>query len=135
VTVTNPDGTVDTTRTTRLSRDLRRSKFSALAGIPFADRRGHLWAGLIEGTGGVQAEFGVLPNRLSLSFEAYDFSRELDLDPHLRVTARWFPWHGLYFQAGYDDPLVGDYRSPFVGAGVRWSDDDLKYLLGSVPKF
>ena len=22
----------------------------------------------------------------------------------------------------------------FLGAGIRWSDDDLKYLIGSVPR-
>jgi phospholipid/cholesterol/gamma-HCH transport system substrate-binding protein len=135
VTVTEPDGTTGTTTTTRLTRDLQRNKFTALAGVPFDTRRGHLWAGLIENTGGVQVDYGIVPNRFWLAFEAYDFSRELELEPHLRLTARWFPWKGVYFQAGYDDPLVGDFRSPFVGAGVRWSDDDLKYLLGSIPKF
>ena len=76
-----------------------------------------------------------MPKRLWLSLEAYDFSRELELDPHLRLTAQWFPWENFYVKAGYDDPLVDDYRSPFLGVGVRWSDDDLKYLLGSVPRF
>jgi phospholipid/cholesterol/gamma-HCH transport system substrate-binding protein len=135
VTVTQPDGTTGTTTTTRLTRDQQRNKFSALAGIPFDTRRGHLWAGLIENTGGLQIDYGVVPNRFWLALDAFDFSRELDLDPHLRVTARWFPWRGVFFQAGYDDPLVRDFRSPFVGAGIRWSDDDLKYLLGSIPKF
>ena len=135
VTVTLPDGTTETTTTTRLSRDLRRTNYSALFGFPFDERRGRLWAGLIENTGGVQVDYGVVPDRLWLSLEAYDFSRELELDPHLRLTAQWFPWRSLYLKAGYDDPLVGELRSPFVGLGLRWSDDDLKYLLGSVPNF
>ena len=29
--------------------------------------------------------------------------------------------------------LVDDRETLFLGAGVRWSDDDLKYLLGSLP--
>ena len=41
----------------------------------------------------------------------------------------------VYLRGGYDDFLVRDYESFFVGAGVRWTDRDLKYLLGSVPKF
>ena len=135
VTVTGPDGTTGTTTTTRLTHDQQRNKFSALAGIPFDSRRGHLWAGLIENSGGLQVDYGIVPNRFWVALDAFDFSRELDLDPHLRVTARWFPWKGVFFQAGYDDPLVHDFRSPFVGAGIRWSDDDLKYLLGSIPKF
>jgi hypothetical protein len=32
---------------------------------------------------------------------------------------------------GYDDPLERD--SFFLGGGIRWRDDNLKYLLGSVP--
>lgn len=133
--VTLPDGTVEETTTTRLDRDLRRSEYSALFGFPFADRRGKLWAGMIENTGGVQVEYGAVPDRLWLSFEAYDFSRELDRDPHLRFSTLWYPWRNLFVEAGYDDPLVDELRSPFVGFGIRWSDDDLKYLLGSVPNF
>jgi len=135
VTVTLPDGTVETTTTSRISRDERRNLYSALLGFPFAERRGRLWGGLIDNTGGVVVDYNLVPKRLWLSFEAYDFSRELELDPHLRLTAQWFPWENFYVKAGYDDPLVDDYRSPFLGVGVRWSDDDLKYLLGSVPRF
>jgi phospholipid/cholesterol/gamma-HCH transport system substrate-binding protein len=76
----------------------------------------------------------VVPEKLALSFEAYDFSRELELDPHLRVTAHWFPWRNLFVVAGYDDPLVDELASPFLGAGLRWSDEDLKYLIGSLPR-
>lgn len=135
VTVVNPDGSTETTTTTRLFRDQRRNEYSALVGIPFAARRGNVWAGLIENTGGVAVDYGVVPDKLSLSFEAYDFARELELDPHLRLTARWFPWRNVFVNAGYDDPLVDELASPFVGAGLRWSDDDLKYLLGSIPSF
>jgi len=134
-TVTRPDGTVETTTTDSLFRDLRRNEYTALFGFPFAARRGRLWAGLIENTGGVEVEYGVVPEKLSLSLAAYDFSRELDRDPHLRLTALWYPWRHVFVSGGYDDPLVDELRSPFVGVGLRWSDDDLKYMLGSVPKF
>jgi phospholipid/cholesterol/gamma-HCH transport system substrate-binding protein len=134
-TVTLPDGTVEETTTTRLTRDERRNEYSALFGFPFAERRGRLWIGLVENTGGAQVEYSLIPERLWLSFEAYDFSRELDLDPHLRLSALWYPWRNVFVEAGYDDPLVDDLRSPFVGFGLRWSDDDIKYLLGSIPNF
>jgi len=135
VTVTRPDGSMETTTTTKIGRDKRRNEYSALFGFPFAERRGRLWAGLIENSGGVQVDYGVAAERLWLSFEAFDFSRELDLDPHLRLTAQWFPWRNVYVKAGYDDLLVSERSSPFVGLGLRWSDDDLKYLRGSVPSF
>ncbi len=135
VTVTQPDGTVATTTTSRLLREQRRNEYSALVGFPFAERRGRLWAGLVENTGGVQIDYGLVPDRLWLALEAYDFSREQDLDPHLRFSALWYPWRNFYLEGGYDDPLVGDLASPFIGVGIRWSDDDLKYLLGSLPSF
>ena len=135
VTVTHPDGSTETTTTDRISFEKRRNDYSALFGFPFADRRLVLWGGLIESTGGVQVEYGLVPRKLWLSFEAYDFSREQNLDPHLRLAATWYPWKNVYVRGGYDDPLVKSYRTPFLGAGVAWSDDDLKYLLGSVPKF
>jgi len=133
-TITHPDGSTEVTSSERLFRDLRRNEYSALFGVPFAERRGRLWAGVIENSGGVEVEYGVVPEKLWLSFSAYDFSRELDRDPHLRLTALWYPWRNVFVSGGYDDPLVDDLKSPFVGVGVRWSDDDLKYLLGSVPR-
>lgn len=133
LTVTLPDGSVETTTTERLLRDERKNNWSALFGFPFDERRGSLWAGLIENTGGVQVDYTFLDRRLALSFEAFDFGRELDLDPHLRVSGQWNLKPYLYIRAGYDDPLVDEYRSPFIGAGIRWTDDDLKYLFGSMP--
>jgi phospholipid/cholesterol/gamma-HCH transport system substrate-binding protein len=135
ITVTNPDGTTETTTINRTTVEKRRYDYTAMFGFPLLDRRLLLWGGLIETTGGVQVEYGLVPKKLWLSLEAYDFSREQNLDPHLRLSATWFPWRNVYVRGGYDDPLVARYRSPFVGAGVTWSDDDLKYLLGSVPKF
>ncbi|KAB2962857.1 MAG: MCE family protein [Thermoanaerobaculia bacterium] len=134
VTVTNPDGTVETTVTSSLTRDESRNSYSALVGFPFAARRGTLWAGLIENSGGVEVEYSLVPERFWLSLSAFDFSREQDLDPHLRLSATWFPWKHVYLRAGYDDPLVDEFDSAFVGGGLRWSDDDLKYLAGSIPK-
>ena len=39
----------------------------------------------------------------------------------------------VFVNAGYDNFLNGKRDSPFVGLGLRFDDDDLKYLLGSVP--
>jgi len=134
VTVTLPDGSVATTVTDKLTRETRRNNWSGLFGFPFAERRGALWAGIIENTGGVQVDYSFPGRRLTLSFEAFDFSRQRDLDPHLRLTGQWNVLRSFHVKVGYDDPLVEEFRSPFVGVGIRWTDDDLKYLIGSVPK-
>ena len=134
VTITQPDGTMATTTTDRRSTESQRNNWSALFGFPFAERRGSLWAGIVENSAGVQVDYTFLEKRLALSLEAFDFGRERDLDPHLRLTGQWSFLRNLYLEVGYDDPLVEEFRSPFVGVGVRWSDDDIKYLMGSVPK-
>ncbi|MEO8277435.1 MAG: MlaD family protein [Thermoanaerobaculia bacterium] len=134
VTVTGGDGIPTTTVTDTLKRETSRNNWSALFGFPFAERRGALWAGVIENTGGVQVDWTTTEKKLVFSFEAFDFGRERDLDPHLRLTGQWNLLRSLYVKAGYDDPLVEEFRSPFVGVGIHWSDDDLKYLMGSLPK-
>jgi hypothetical protein len=35
--------------------------------------------------------------------------------------------------AGYDNALNSRRASAFVGLGLRFDDNDLKYLMGSVP--
>lgn len=135
ITVTRPDGTTEVTTIERLRRETRRYEYSALVGFPFADRRGRFWAGLIENSGGAEIDYALVPDKVWLSATAYDFARELDLDPHLRLTAKWHPFKNVYVTGGWDDLLVEESDSPFLGAGLRWTDDDLKYLFGSMPSF
>jgi phospholipid/cholesterol/gamma-HCH transport system substrate-binding protein len=132
VTVTNPDGTVETTTTRSLERE-KSYQATALFGYKTPqDLR--LWAGLIESSGGAQVEYPLWDKRLWLSFEAFDFSRPNDESPHLRFSGRYQLNPNLYVIGGYDDFLEGRYDSLFLGGGIRWSDDNIKYLLGSVPK-
>jgi phospholipid/cholesterol/gamma-HCH transport system substrate-binding protein len=99
-----------------------------------------LWGGLIESKGGVQVEYPwqvqlshpqvEIRRPIWLSFEAFDFSRPNNLRAHLRLSARWQFHPNLYVIGGWDDPL--EQRAVFFGAGIRWKDDNLKYLLGSL---
>ncbi len=132
VTVTNPDGTVETTTTKTLERE-RSYQVSALFGYK-APQDLRLWAGLIESSGGAQVEYPLFDKRLWLSFEAFDFSRPDDEAPHLRLSGRYQLNPNLYVIGGYDDFLESRYNSLFLGGGIRWSDDNIKYLLGALPK-
>ncbi len=132
-TVTRPDGTVEVTTINTFKREDELS-LSALLGARLGQRL-TLRTGLIESSFGVSAGYPLFEDKLLLSFEAFDFNREDDLDPHLRLAGRWRLHPNLYLVGGYDDPLVSERDSFFLGGGVRWKDDDLKYLLGSVPKF
>ncbi len=89
-------------------------------------------AGLFETAGGfgVDQDLDVGDRKLRLTFEAYDFNRELDLDTHLRLESRFFFNRNLFLMAGWDDPLVSERSSVLIGGGITWTDDDLKYTLG-----
>ncbi len=133
ITETLPDGSTQqrTIETFNQEEDLR---FSALLGRRLG-RSLTLRTGLIESKFGVQVDYPLFDDRLWLSLEAFDFSRAQDLDTHVRLSGRWRLHPNLYLMAGYDDPLVSDRRAVLFGAGIRWKDDDLKYLLGSLPSF
>lgn len=131
ITETLPDGTTETTRIETLTRE-DEPVISALVGYRW-DNGLRLWTGLVEEDFGVQAEYPFFERRFWLDFKAFSFDRDDDLDPHLRLTGKWYVNDNVYLQGGYDDPLVDEFDSLFVGGGVRWTDDDLKYLLGSVP--
>lgn len=133
VTVTLPDGSSQTTveETFQQTDDLT---FSAMVGFRLFDEA-RIYAGVIESTGGVQLDYPLLDRRLLLSAEAFDFDREDELDPHLRLSGSWRLNQLVYLKAGVDDLLIDDRQSLFVGAGIRWRDDSLKYLMGSLPRF
>lgn len=129
ITVTRPDGTVETTEIETLRRD-DDPTVSALFGFR-GPRDLRLWAGLIEDSGGFQIEYPLLRKKLWLSLEAFDFDRSEERDAHLRIFGRYHVNRHLYLMGGYDDFLESDQDSFFLGGGVTWSDDTLKSLLGT----
>lgn len=129
ITFTGPDG-ASTTETIQTFTTENTYVGTGLFGYkgPYGSR---LWAGIIENTGGAAIDYPFLRRGLA-SFEAFDFSHQDQRDhPHLRLTGRWQFAPNLYLVGGYDDPLEKQFRSLFLGAGIRWSDDNLKYLLGA----
>jgi len=132
ITITDPDGTTSTRtiETVTVKDDI---SFTTLYGLPVHEDFS-LWTGLIESRFGVELEYAP-QGRWWVSVEAFDFDRVDELDPHLRFSAGLALNESFYLLAGYDDFLTDEYRGLFVGGGLRWSDDDLKYLLGSLPSF
>ena len=90
-----------------------------------------LRGGLFESTGGAGADWYVWDDRVRLFFEAFDFD---DKDPaHLKAGVRVNVLSNFYLTGGVDDFASGKDRAGFVGAGLFFTDDDLKFLLGSAP--
>ncbi|MEX0848694.1 MAG: MlaD family protein [Candidatus Dependentiae bacterium] len=94
-----------------------------------------LRAGLIEGTGGFAADLFVpYSDRIGLisTFKMYDFRGQNRIDderPHLKWINRIFLFDTVYIAFGFDDFVSKCDKSVFLGAGFRFGDEDIKYLL------
>ena len=130
-TVTYPDGHQETT-TVQKEQFADTFAISALFGFNFSNLT--LRGGLIESRGGVGADYSLLEKRLRFSADMWDFSRP-DYNAHGKIGGRFYITPSAYVSAGWDDFLNRKKKadSIYFGGGVRWSDDDIKLLLGSVP--
>ena len=85
----------------------------------------------MEGKGGAGAEFRALNDRFRVGVLGYDFTkRDEKPKPRYRITSSYQFWQGIYAQAGWQDIANPELRTFFVGGGLRWSDEDLKKLVG-----
>jgi phospholipid/cholesterol/gamma-HCH transport system substrate-binding protein len=92
--------------------------------------------GLFDNTGGAGVDYHY-NDRIQITGEMFDFSKRRDPNPHIRLFGEYTfrkekPNTPLLFVTGGVDNALNDTAFTF-GGGVRWRDDDLKYLLGSIP--
>ena len=95
-----------------------------------------LRVGLFDSTGGVGADYQ-WNDRIRVTGEAFDFGGKRDNLPHLRLFGEYVvrkeqPHTPLLFVTSGVDNALNDVAFTF-GGGIRWRDEDLKYLLGSIP--
>jgi phospholipid/cholesterol/gamma-HCH transport system substrate-binding protein len=123
-----PGGTVNTTQNT-VTTD---QTFTLSA--EFAKRLDEnfvLHAGIVEGKGGGGVEYRALGDTFRLGVLGYDFTKRDDKPkPRYRITSSYQFYKGMYAQAGMQDLANKDLRTFFVGGGLRWTDEDLKKLVG-----
>ena len=91
--------------------------------------------GLFDSTGGIGVDIdlplGSESFRWVTTLEAYDWrgrNRLFDDRPHLKWLNRMFFSKTLYFTFGADDFVSRD-KNAFFGVGIRFADDDVKYLI------
>ncbi len=105
--------------------------FNAQIGKRFYDLTAR--AGLFESTGGIGLDYHLFDDKLTLTFEAFDF-RE-DENPHLKFGVDYRFWKYFYVTTGWYDMLSEyDHDNFFLGAGLNFYDDDLKFLMTNTPK-
>lgn len=88
--------------------------------------------GIFESTGGLGLDYYLFKDQLQLVAEAFDFGRESD-NAHVKLAASYSFLDLFYMDLGYDDLLSKKRGSFFFGLGLRFTDDDLKYLIGNIP--
>jgi phospholipid/cholesterol/gamma-HCH transport system substrate-binding protein len=93
--------------------------------------------GLFEGFGGlaldVDVPLGTEKFRWLTTLEVYDmtgFNRIKDRRrPHIKWLNKMYFMRNIYFAFGADDFVSNSNASAFFGAGIRFGDEDIKYLL------
>jgi len=107
-------------------------KFNALLAKRFS--RVTLRGGIMESAGGLGMEYEVVKDRLSVGADIFDFNRP-DNRAHLKLYGNYDIFKNLFLTAGADDLLsqYSQYRTFFLGFGIKFPDDDLKTVIGAVP--
>ncbi|HLC18410.1 MAG TPA: MlaD family protein [Thermodesulfobacteriota bacterium] len=119
--------TTTSTKTITTSEDI---KFSVQIAKRF--RAVTLRGGLIESTGGAGMDLFLFKDRLKIYFEAFDFDQEGN--PHLKAGGTLHLNRFFYLTAGYDDFISRQgLESAFLGIGLQFEDNDIKYLFTSAP--
>ncbi len=95
-----------------------------------------LRGGLKESTGGFGLDYIYSP-KLIFTSDIWDTGRKDsdgdDIPPHLRIGVRYFLNKNWFLYGGGDELLYHKWRGAFIGMGVLFGDEDIKYLLGSLP--
>lgn len=70
------------------------------------------------------------------SLEGFDWkgiNRLNDSRPHIKWINKFFVLKNFYTVFGVDDIVSKNNANPFIGGGIRFDDNDLKYLLPQLP--
>ncbi len=130
-TITTTNGTTTITREEEIEKKI---EFTAQFGRRFKDTA--LRFGLTESTFGVGIDQFFMKDKLKLSVDAWDFGGDeaQAKAPHVRAGAEYFIFKNFFLTAGYDNIFNSRWRGPFIGGGIRFEDEDFKYLFGTMPK-
>jgi phospholipid/cholesterol/gamma-HCH transport system substrate-binding protein len=139
---TNPPSRDDPALQKRTVTSINALKFSA----QFAKR--YYWAtfrfGIIESTGGVGVDLHFWREQLTLKTDFFDFANQRLKWPRVRTSLQFTFLQHLFIAGGVDDifnrPVYSQLdnrvlagRDFFIGAGIVFTDDDLKALIPLVP--
>lgn len=138
--VSDPVGKVTTTTTTTNGVAVvedkveKKIEFTAQFAKRFNDVAGRV--GITESTFGAGLDYFFLKDKAKISADIWDFSKDEEgaKQPHLKVGVDYFIFKHLFLSAGGDNLLNKKRRGAYIGAGLRFEDEDFKYLFGTLPR-
>jgi phospholipid/cholesterol/gamma-HCH transport system substrate-binding protein len=137
--VSDPRGSVETTKTTTNGVTVNEDKitsdieFTAQFVKRFEDLA--LRIGLIENTFGFGADLFFNDDYGRVKVDLWDFSHdEADADQaHIKVGVDYRVFDYIFVSGGIDNLLNSNRRGIYIGGGLKFEDEDFKYLFGSGP--
>lgn len=111
----------------------RKIEFTAQFAKRFKDVA--LRIGLTENTFGVGGDYFFHNDRGKVTTDVWDFSHDEEgaKSPHVKVGVDYFLFKNLFVSAGADNILNKKWRGGYAGVGLRFEDEDFKYLFGTMP--
>ncbi|UCF86598.1 MAG: hypothetical protein JSV71_03710, partial [Nitrospiraceae bacterium] len=91
--------------------------------------------GMIENTFGLGADYLFHDEKGKVSLDAWDFSAdEFKADnAHVKIGLDYKVFKNLFISSGIDNLLNSGRRGIFIGGGLKFEEEDLKYLLSLSP--
>lgn len=138
--VADPAGSISVSETTTNGALVREEKrktsleFTAQFARRFKDTV--LRIGLTESTFGVGADYFLFSDKLKFTADAWDFSEDEynSRGPHVKAGADYFVFKQVFISGGIDNIFNTKRRGAYIGGGIRFEDEDFKYIFGTVPK-
>jgi phospholipid/cholesterol/gamma-HCH transport system substrate-binding protein len=135
--VSDPRGSVETTDTTingvtTTEEEVKsRIEFTAQFAKRFKDFA--LRIGLMENTFGFGADYFFYSDKGRLKFDMWDFGAdEVDAErSHARIGIDYSVFKYVFVSGGIDNLLNSNRRGIYLGGGIKFEDEDFKYLFGS----
>ena len=87
--------------------------------------------GIMENTGGIGMDFTFFKDRLDFQFDLFDFA--MNHNPRLRSQIQFEVIRHVFLYGGADDLVNPRMRDYYFGAGLRFTDEDIRTLLMAAP--
>ncbi|MEW6214731.1 MAG: MlaD family protein [Nitrospirota bacterium] len=131
----DPVGKVETTKIdSRVEEKVeRKMEFTAQFAKRFKDVA--LRMGLTENTFGAGADYFFYKDRGRITTDIWDLSNDEEgaKNPHVRAGVDYFIFKYIFLSAGVDNIMNRKWRGGYAGIGLRFEDEDFKYVFGAAP--